>query len=117
MTADLQDMREAGVRIDICVCTYRRPALEDTLHSIGMLNVPDGATVRIIVADNDAVPSARDLVYRLASLLPFKLSYVHCPASNISLARNACRLIYRMLVTQQPFDEEAYRRGRLSRGR
>jgi succinoglycan biosynthesis protein ExoM len=90
MTADLQDMREAGVRIDICVCTYRRPALEDTLHSIGMLNVPDGATVRIIVADNDAVPSARDLVYRLASLLPFNVSYVHCPASNISLARNAC---------------------------
>jgi succinoglycan biosynthesis protein ExoM len=90
MTADLQDMSEAGVRIDICVCTYRRPALEDTLHSIGMLNVPDGAAVRVIVADNDAVPSARDLVYRLASLLPFNVSYVHCPASNISLARNAC---------------------------
>jgi succinoglycan biosynthesis protein ExoM len=83
-------MSEAGVRIDICVCTYRRPALEDTLQSIGMLNVPDGAAVRVIVADNDAVPSARDLVYRLASLLPFNVSYVHCPASNISLARNAC---------------------------
>ncbi len=90
MTANLQDIREAGVRIDICVCTYRRPGLEDTLHSIGMLNVPDGAAVRIIVADNDVEPSARDLVYRLASLLPFNVSYVHCPASNISLARNAC---------------------------
>ena len=90
MTADLQDKSEAGVRIDICVCTYRRPALEETLHSIGMLNVPDGAAVRVIVADNDAVPSARDLVYRMASLLPFNVSYVHCPASNISLARNAC---------------------------
>lgn len=37
--------------------------------------------------------------------------------ARVALARNACRLIYRMLVTQQPFDEEAYRRGRPSRGR
>ena len=37
--------------------------------------------------------------------------------ARVALARNACRLIYRMLVTQQPFDEAAYRRGRLSRGR
>ena len=90
MTADLQDISGACVRIDVCVCTYRRPGLEETLRSIGALSVPDGATVRIIVADNDTVPSARDLVYRLASLLPFNISYVHCPASNISLARNAC---------------------------
>lgn len=37
--------------------------------------------------------------------------------ARVALSRNACRLIYRMLVTQQPFDEEAYLRGRLSRGR
>jgi transposase len=37
--------------------------------------------------------------------------------ARVALARNACRLIYRLLATQQPFDEEAYRRGRLSRGR
>jgi succinoglycan biosynthesis protein ExoM len=91
MTPDPHDsMHGAGVRVDVCVCTYRRPELEETLRSIGMLNVPGGATVRIVVADNDTVPSARDLVYRLASLLPFNISYVHCPASNISLARNAC---------------------------
>jgi hypothetical protein len=37
--------------------------------------------------------------------------------ARVALARNACRLAYRILATQQPFDEEAYRRGRLSRGR
>jgi transposase len=37
--------------------------------------------------------------------------------ARVALARNACRLSYRLLVTQQPFDEEAYRRGRLSHGR
>lgn len=36
--------------------------------------------------------------------------------ARVALARNACRLTYRMLVTQHPHDEEAYRRGRLSRG-
>jgi transposase len=37
--------------------------------------------------------------------------------ARVALARHACRLMYRMLVTQQPFDEAAYRRGRRSRGR
>lgn len=37
--------------------------------------------------------------------------------ARIALARHACRLAYRLLVTQQPFDEQAYRRGRHSSGR
>ncbi|MGX5769748.1 transposase [Microbacterium trichothecenolyticum] len=31
--------------------------------------------------------------------------------ARVALARNACRLIYRVLVTQQPFDEKAYVKG------
>jgi transposase len=37
--------------------------------------------------------------------------------ARVALARNACRLAYRLLVTQQPFDEQRYRQGRPSRGR
>ena len=37
--------------------------------------------------------------------------------ARVALARNVCRLAYRLLRTQQPFDEERYRQGRLSRGR
>lgn len=37
--------------------------------------------------------------------------------ARVAIARNACRLAYRLLMTQEPFDEEAYLRGRLSRGR
>jgi len=37
--------------------------------------------------------------------------------ARVALARNVCRLAYRLLRTQQPFDEQRYRRGRLSRGR
>ncbi|PWJ82383.1 succinoglycan biosynthesis protein ExoM [Pseudaminobacter salicylatoxidans] len=76
--------------IDICICTYRRPYLEQTLRSLAALDLPDGLAVGVIVADNDIRPSARELVLALSRELPFELKYIHCPASNISLARNAC---------------------------
>jgi transposase len=37
--------------------------------------------------------------------------------ARVALARNACRLCFRLIETQQPFDEERYRRARHSRGR
>ncbi|AVA25211.1 glycosyltransferase family 2 protein [Rhizobium sp. NXC24] len=78
------------VIIDIAVCTYRRVELDQTLLSLAVLTVPAGTVVRIIVADNDITPSARDRVEAMRSAVPFEISYVHCPASNISIARNAC---------------------------
>jgi transposase len=51
----------------------------------------------------------RDAEYRARGMAPIQ--------ARVAVARHACRLIYRLLVTQQSFDEEAYRRGRLSRGR
>ncbi|GGB07592.1 succinoglycan biosynthesis protein ExoM [Brucella endophytica] len=77
-------------RIDIGVCTYRRPELEATLISLGRLAVPADCSIRVIVADNDVTPSAKERVVKLAATLPFEITYVHCPASNISIARNAC---------------------------
>jgi len=79
-----------ATRVDIGVCTFRRPELERTLRSLADLEVPEAVAVRIIVADNDAMPSARPLVDSLRSSLPFEVLYVHCPAANISIARNAC---------------------------
>lgn len=76
--------------IDIAVCTFRRPALEHTLRSLAAIEVPENCSVRIIVADNDGVSSASGLVDALRSELPFAIDYVHCPAANISIARNAC---------------------------
>lgn len=37
--------------------------------------------------------------------------------ARVALARHPCRLAYRLLRTQQPFDEQRYRRGRLGRER
>ena len=82
--------RRRPIKIDIAVCTYRRPELDQTLLSLAVLSIPTGAVVRIIVADNDVTPSARDRVDAMRSAVPFEIVYVHCPASNISIARNAC---------------------------
>ncbi len=77
--------------VDICVCTYRRPQLAETLKSLSALIVPTGTTVRVIVADNDTTPSAAPIVEKTRTDgYPFPLVHVHCPASNISIARNAC---------------------------
>jgi hypothetical protein len=37
--------------------------------------------------------------------------------ARVALARHACRLVFRLLHSQQPFDENRYRRSRRSRGR
>lgn len=51
----------------------------------------------------------RDSEYRTRGMTPIQ--------ARVAIARHACRLTFRLLKTQQPFDEERYRRGRLSRGR
>jgi succinoglycan biosynthesis protein ExoM len=76
-------------RVDICICTFRRPFLAETLRSIARLDAA-GHDLRVIVADNDQGPSAEPLVDGLRSALPWPVTYVHAPAGNISIARNAC---------------------------
>ena len=76
--------------VDVAVCTFRRAMLAQTLDSLARLAVPDSTSVRVIVADNDVEPSARSLVATAAETMPFPIEYVHCPARNISIARNAC---------------------------
>jgi transposase len=51
----------------------------------------------------------RDAEYRARGMAPIQ--------ARVALARHACRLAYRLLRSQQPFDEEAYLRGRHRRGR
>ncbi|RVB28804.1 glycosyltransferase family 2 protein, partial [Mesorhizobium sp. M7A.F.Ca.CA.001.16.1.1] len=54
------------------------------------MEMPVGFDVRIVVADNDDTPSARDLVAALSRELTVPIHYQHAPARNISIARNAC---------------------------
>jgi transposase len=51
----------------------------------------------------------RDREYRSRGMTPIQ--------ARVAVARHACRLAYRLLTTQELFDEERYRQGRHSRGR
>ncbi len=76
--------------IDVCVCTYRRPTIADTLRAVAAQEMRQAVTLRVIVADNAPDIEARESICALAEKLGLDLIYVHAPAKNISIARNAC---------------------------
>ena len=81
-----------GTMIDdvtVCICTYKRPALAEAVESVCCQEGLDGRAMRIVIADNDIEPSARPLVDALRTRLGDTIDYVHAPARNISIARNA----------------------------
>lgn len=80
----------ASLLVDIGICTFRRASLADALSALARLDVPQGARLRVIVADNDVEPSARGLVASFTGRFPHELVHLHAPARNISIARNAC---------------------------
>ena len=76
--------------IDICICSFRRPSLEQALESVAGQMLPAGIALRVIVADNDETAANRAQVAAWGRRLGLDLVYVHAPARNISIARNAC---------------------------
>ncbi|MCI5045982.1 MAG: glycosyltransferase [Aquisalinus sp.] len=76
--------------IDVCITTFRRESLVETIRSVVSQEVPDNISLRIIVADNDAEPSAAERVARVARETDVPVQYIHAPMRNISIARNAC---------------------------
>lgn len=72
--------------IAIGLCTFRRPGLRATLVSLAA-TVPGDLVQVLIIADNDDLPTALPQVQAMA--LPFPVIYLHAPARNISVARNA----------------------------
>ena len=76
--------------IDICICTFQREHILETLKSIDQMNMDPNWFLRVIVADNDETPSSKEAVEAFAQNLSFPVTYTHAPARNISIARNAC---------------------------
>ncbi|GAA6210042.1 glycosyltransferase family 2 protein [Cognatishimia sp. WU-CL00825] len=77
------------MKIDICICTFRRPFVVETLKSIEAADVPQGAELRIIVIDNDDTATAQERVESTAATMTRPVTYRHAPGANISIARNA----------------------------
>ncbi len=76
--------------VDVCVCTFRRPSVARLLASLAKQDLGGDLTVRIIVADNDDTPSARQTVEAALEANGLRGVYLHAPARNISVTRNAC---------------------------
>ena len=76
--------------LDVCICTYRRASIVQTIASIAQQTVRDRIDVRLIVADNDEQQDARPAIEAAAAAHGIPLTYVHAPSRNIAIARNAC---------------------------
>jgi succinoglycan biosynthesis protein ExoM len=75
--------------IDVCICTFRRPYVAETIRSLAGQATGD-LKMRVIVVDNDETPSARETVEQALAANGLDGIYIHAPARNISIARNAC---------------------------
>lgn len=73
----------------IGLCTYRRTSVVAALQSLATLLPVPAAVCHIIVADNDEAPEAQARVAEAAANHPLNVLYLHAPARNISVARNA----------------------------
>lgn len=79
---------DAGARIDICSCTYRRPALLNRMLTSVLRQETRGAfDFSVIVIDNDSGSSAESVVAGFMSANR-RIVYDVEPERNISLARN-----------------------------
>lgn len=77
------------MKIDLCICTFRRPHITETMASVAAAEIPPGATLRLVIVDNDETPTAQERVADTATKIDLPVDYVHAPGANISIARNA----------------------------
>jgi glycosyltransferase involved in cell wall biosynthesis len=82
-------MNDAKSHISVCICTYRRPEwLRRLLLSLQEQQTDGLFSYSIVVADNDAAESARDLVTEISSVSAVPVVYCVEPQRNIALVRN-----------------------------
>ncbi len=74
--------------VSICLCTYKRQHLRDTLNSLRGLTLPEGCSVEVVVVDNDIELSGKPIIDELTLSYPYTIRYISEPQKNISIARN-----------------------------
>jgi len=78
------------VNIDVCICTFRRPSLFETLKTVAEQVLPPDVNITVIVANNDDENLIEDKIHEAGKALGLTIRYVFAPKFNISIARNAC---------------------------
>lgn len=87
--AATKESRTRKIKVVIGMCTFRRASLMQTLESVALQTGLGEVECCVIIADNDETKSALPLVEQAQTAHPMRLHYVHAPAFNISVARNA----------------------------
>lgn len=82
-------MEAAIDHISVCICTYKRPdLLQSLLKKLQHQETDDLFTYSAVVVDNDINKTAQDAVGNLQNSSAIKIDYYHEPEQNIALARN-----------------------------
>ena len=82
-------MATAISHITVCICTFKRPVLlKGLLQKLVDLRTEGFFTYSVVVADNDAECSAKDVVAEFSGSAPFPVTYCVEPQQNIALVRN-----------------------------
>ena len=85
----MQEGNPVPPHVDVCICTFRRPALLGRLLcDLAQLESKRRFTYSVFVVDNDAEQSARETVTNFVSTAELPVSYCVEPVQNIALARN-----------------------------
>jgi len=75
--------------ISVCICTYKRPQyLKHLLEELGKQHTEGLFTYSVVVADNDRMQSAEQVVAEFATAFSGGTIYCVEPEQNIALARN-----------------------------
>lgn len=77
-------------RFSICICTYRRASVVDTLSSLLRQRGVSPSEFEIIVADDDPSRSAWESIRTIAQSASVLIRYIESAARNISACRNCC---------------------------
>lgn len=75
--------------VSVCICTFKRLHVAQTVLSILEQRGIDGLSYEIIVCDDDKDASAAPIMAKLTTVAPL-VRYVVSGASNVALARNRC---------------------------
>jgi succinoglycan biosynthesis protein ExoM len=78
------------MRISVCICTFKRPMVVETIRSILSQKRISLSDIEIIVCDDDPQTSARELVLPFTKGAPTRVNYIVSGASNVAVCRNAC---------------------------
>lgn len=84
-----QDSDSASVDISVCLCTFRRESVVDTLESLAKQLLSPSLRLEVVVVDSDAAGSARDRVEKALTRFPFAIRYVVAERPGVAEARNA----------------------------